>query len=256
MLIAATPRRARGARSPTQRWPAGWRPRTPRTARRPAATCRRSGARSAPGPLPRARRTPSRARRTPPAACAAPLRPAWPTRPGRTSSRRAAGATSGRCADDDPRVVARPWGLTLIGFGLSALGFRLSASCYGLRAGILGVDYRNRGREAGMTITDGGARILIVDDDRALRHALAALLRDAGYRVTQAADGASALAMLEEEPAELVLLDVGLPGMDGLDVLRALRQRPLPPSVVMMTADDTPRTLLGAIRGQAYRYIR
>jgi DNA-binding response OmpR family regulator len=100
----------------------------------------------------------------------------------------------------------------------------------------------------------GRARVLVVDDDRALRHALAALLQDDGYDVAQAGDGPDALAHLGD--VDLVLLDVGLPGMSGLEVLKAVRALPAPPSVVIMTADDTPDTLLGAIKGQAYRYLR
>lgn len=102
----------------------------------------------------------------------------------------------------------------------------------------------------------GWARVLVVDDDRALRHALAGLLEEAGYAVAQAGGGREALAHLGAASVDLMLLDVGLPDMSGLDVLAAVRALPAPPSVVMMTADDTPHTLLGAIRGQAYRYIR
>lgn len=107
-----------------------------------------------------------------------------------------------------------------------------------------------------MTSTSTNARVLIVDDDRALRFALAALLQEAGYRVEQAANGPDALAYLERESVDLILLDVGLPGMSGLDVLAETRKLSPPPSVVMMTADDNQQTLLGAIRGQAYRYLR
>jgi len=102
----------------------------------------------------------------------------------------------------------------------------------------------------------GPQRVLIVDDDRALRVALAGLLRDAGYQVEQAADGPQALARLREAPVDLVLLDVMLPGMNGLDVLAQARGLEHFPRVVMMTADDAPETLLRAVRGQAYRYLR
>jgi CheY-like chemotaxis protein/anti-sigma regulatory factor (Ser/Thr protein kinase) len=101
-----------------------------------------------------------------------------------------------------------------------------------------------------------GRRILIVDDDRALRHALAALLEEAGYLTEQAGDGPSALDLLRRQTVDLVLLDIGLPGMSGLDVLARARSMPAPPHVVMMTADDTPGTLLRAVRGQAHRYVR
>ena len=99
-------------------------------------------------------------------------------------------------------------------------------------------------------------RILIVDDDRALRHVLTELLADAGHTVDQAADGFDALRRLYAGAFDIVLLDVGLPGMSGLDVLASARATASPPIVVMMTADDTSETLLAAVRRQAFRYLR
>ena len=87
-------------------------------------------------------------------------------------------------------------------------------------------------------------RILIVDDDRALRHVLSALLIGAGHVVEQAGDGPEALARLDAGGFDIVLLDVNLPGMSGLDVLAHARRAVAPPIVIMMTADDTPATLL------------
>jgi CheY-like chemotaxis protein/anti-sigma regulatory factor (Ser/Thr protein kinase) len=98
--------------------------------------------------------------------------------------------------------------------------------------------------------------ILVVDDDRAFRHAMSTLLSDAGHLVRQAADGPEALALLEREPVDLILLDIGLPGMSGLEVLTGIRALPNPPRVVIVTSDDTPETLLKAVRGQADRYVR
>jgi CheY-like chemotaxis protein len=100
-------------------------------------------------------------------------------------------------------------------------------------------------------------RILLVDDDRGLRHVLSALLQEAGHRVESAGDGPEALEMLGEGSAfGLVLLDIGLPSMSGLDVLARARELPSPPLVIVMTADDTSATLLEAVRRQAYRYLR
>jgi CheY-like chemotaxis protein/anti-sigma regulatory factor (Ser/Thr protein kinase) len=99
-------------------------------------------------------------------------------------------------------------------------------------------------------------RVLIVDDDRALRHALSSLLQADGYSVEQAGDGPEALLRLRGEPTDVLLLDVNLPGMNGLDVLTEARALAEPPSVVMMTADDTPQTLVRALEGQACRYLR
>jgi len=99
-------------------------------------------------------------------------------------------------------------------------------------------------------------RILIVDDDRALRHVLAALLTDAGHVVEQAGDGPDAIARLDEGGFDIVLLDINLPSVSGLDILAHARRAVSPPIVIMMTADDTPATLLSAVRRQAYRYLR
>jgi CheY-like chemotaxis protein len=99
-------------------------------------------------------------------------------------------------------------------------------------------------------------RILIVDDDRALRLALSSLLTSAGHVTQSAGDGPEALALLQDHPFDIVLLDIGLPSMSGLDVLARARQLATPPLVIMMTADDTPQSLLQAVKRQAYRYIR
>ncbi len=103
--------------------------------------------------------------------------------------------------------------------------------------------------------TIGSSRVLIVDDDRGFRHAMGTLLQEAGHLVVQAADGRAALDALGRETFDVLLLDVGLPDMSGLDVLAAVQHLATPPRVVMITADDTPETLLKAIRGQADRYI-
>jgi CheY-like chemotaxis protein/anti-sigma regulatory factor (Ser/Thr protein kinase) len=99
-------------------------------------------------------------------------------------------------------------------------------------------------------------RILIVDDNRALRLALSALLVEAGHSVEQAGDGPDALRQLQGGAFDVVLLDIGLPTMSGLDVLAHIRKLAAPPHVVMMTSDDTSATLLEAVRRQAYRYLR
>jgi CheY-like chemotaxis protein/anti-sigma regulatory factor (Ser/Thr protein kinase) len=106
------------------------------------------------------------------------------------------------------------------------------------------------------TSTAAPRRVLIVDDDRALRFAVTALLQEAGYDTDQAADGPEALLKLQQQGADLMLLDIGLPGMSGLDVLAQARGIAAAPRVVIMTADDTPETLLRAVRGQAHRYVR
>jgi CheY-like chemotaxis protein/anti-sigma regulatory factor (Ser/Thr protein kinase) len=103
----------------------------------------------------------------------------------------------------------------------------------------------------------GGAvsRILVVDDDRTTLQMIRLQLETAGHEVETARDGQGALAELARRPVDLVLLDVWMPGMDGLEVLARLRQAPSRPKVVMMTADDAPETLLRAVREHAFRYV-
>ena len=107
-----------------------------------------------------------------------------------------------------------------------------------------------------MTPPASSHRVLVVDDDRALRHAVTALLQDAGYQTEQAGDGPEALNKLRQHPIDLMLLDIGLPGMSGLDVLARAREAQSPPRVVMMTADDTPEALFRSFRGQAHWFVR
>jgi len=97
-------------------------------------------------------------------------------------------------------------------------------------------------------------RVLVVDDDRVLRMALSRMLAES-YDVKEASDGPEALAKAAAEPFDLVLLDIGLPGLNGLEVLARLNSDGNHSRVVMMTADDTPQALLQAIRNQAYDYI-
>ena len=98
------------------------------------------------------------------------------------------------------------------------------------------------------------ARILVVDDDRTTRELLRLQLRSAGYSVETAADGYAALARVRRKGFDLVLLDVWMKGMDGLEMLSRLHDEPSRPKVVVMTADGTSETLLRAIRGRADRY--
>jgi two-component system, OmpR family, response regulator len=99
-------------------------------------------------------------------------------------------------------------------------------------------------------------RILVVDDDRGLRLALSTLLKDAGHDVETAGDGPDALALMQARAFDIVLLDIGLPSMSGLEVLARAQALATPPRVIMMTADDTPETVLESVRRQAFRYLR
>src|SRR5713101_5115491 len=98
-------------------------------------------------------------------------------------------------------------------------------------------------------------RVLVVEDDRALNRAVCGFLVKAGFTVVSAADGIKALEELRRQKFDLMLLDLGLPGMGGLEVLACVRDEADSPRVVVMTADDTPETLLRAVRDQAYEYL-
>jgi DNA-binding response OmpR family regulator len=98
--------------------------------------------------------------------------------------------------------------------------------------------------------------VLIADDDDELRSSLAELLSGAGYRVSQARDGEEALAAVTgPAPPDLVLLDVNMPRLDGLGVLRRMRELRANVGVLMMTAYGTPHRAVQSIELGAYQYI-
>jgi two-component system response regulator MprA len=93
-------------------------------------------------------------------------------------------------------------------------------------------------------------RVLLVDDDRALRDALSRALRLEGYEVALARDGPEALAVMAREPADLVLLDVSMPSLSGVEVCRRLRARGDSAAVLMLTArDGIPERVAGLDAG-------
>ena len=99
------------------------------------------------------------------------------------------------------------------------------------------------------------AKILVVDDDRGTRHILQTLLTNGGYETAVAKDGVEALKALDRDQFDLLLLDVWMPRMNGLELLARLRTRASKPRVVVMTSDDAPQTLLEAVRENAFRYV-
>ncbi len=99
------------------------------------------------------------------------------------------------------------------------------------------------------------SRILIADDDRTTRELLRGVLKAAGFEVVTAADGAAALKKLQEKKFDLLLTDIWMPRLTGLDLLSRLREEPESPRAVVMTSDDAPETLLRAVREQAYHCV-
>jgi DNA-binding NtrC family response regulator len=92
------------------------------------------------------------------------------------------------------------------------------------------------------------ATILIVDDNAALRSAIAIALADLGHQPAEAGDGTAALAWLSIHRADAVLLDLRMPGMDGMEVLRHIRVKPDAPPVAVLTAVPSSDNTIEAMR--------
>ena len=90
-----------------------------------------------------------------------------------------------------------------------------------------------------MTMERQGARILVVDDEDAIRLTLDSLLRRRGYAVRMAASGAEALALIAEQPFDLLVLDLMMPGLSGLDVARHARQHLPTTAILILTGSST-----------------
>ena len=101
-----------------------------------------------------------------------------------------------------------------------------------------------------------GIRILIVDDQRNMRTTLGILLRGAGYTTDEAADGETALQKIGQESYDLVLTDLRMGRIDGLDVLRRVREASPTTEVVVMTAYGTVESAVAAMRLGAYDYLQ
>lgn len=99
------------------------------------------------------------------------------------------------------------------------------------------------------------AHILVVEDDEKMRQLLAAHLEYQNYRVTQAADGQEALDLLPRHAYQVVLTDIVMGSVDGLDVLYAARQQAYNPAVILLTGHGSLETAQQALRGRAYDYL-
>jgi DNA-binding NtrC family response regulator len=101
-----------------------------------------------------------------------------------------------------------------------------------------------------------GKRILIVDDEKAIRWSLGEALTSAEYEVSEAANGLGAVKKFEEDPVDCVILDLKLPDIDGLKVLKRIKELDPDVSVIMMTAYGEVETAVEAVRGGAYDFIQ
>ncbi len=100
-----------------------------------------------------------------------------------------------------------------------------------------------------------GETILVVDDDPYIQEALGDRLESLGYRVSRASDGQQALQLIDHQDPQMVFLDIEMPGMKGLDVLREIRKREKDFPVVMITAYGSIDLAVEAMKEGAYDFI-
>ena len=98
-------------------------------------------------------------------------------------------------------------------------------------------------------------KVLIAEDEPHLGNILESFLSGRGYQVTTRRDGRAALEALRGESYDVALLDIVMPEMDGLEVLRHVREEPSPPEVIIITGNGTIETAITAIKLGAYDYL-
>lgn len=101
---------------------------------------------------------------------------------------------------------------------------------------------------------DGG-RVLVVDDDADIRQLVATWLEVGGYEVLSVEDGATALALLDAGPVDVILTDIRMPGMSGIEFLKHVRERDLDVPVLLVTGDPRLETAIEAVEYGAARYL-
>jgi DNA-binding NtrC family response regulator len=99
------------------------------------------------------------------------------------------------------------------------------------------------------------ASLLVVDDEPAVLKVTQKLLERRGYRVTACHTAEEALVLLEREEFDVVLTDVQMPGMGGLGLLRAVREREAELPVILVTGNPSPETESTAIEHGAFQYL-
>lgn len=98
-------------------------------------------------------------------------------------------------------------------------------------------------------------RILVAEDEANLRLVIQKELQRMGHRVQVAPDGEAALRRLEEGNVDVLLCDINMPRMDGMELLRRIHERPNPPEVIMLTGHATVETAIEAMKLGAYDYL-
>lgn len=101
-----------------------------------------------------------------------------------------------------------------------------------------------------------GGRVLLVDDDETLLHIWSTILRHAGLTVDECARSTDALEMIKGERYDAIISDIYMPGADGIEVLKAARERDPSVPVVLITGSPTLDTAIAAVDHHAFRYIQ
>src|SRR5262245_61834923 len=123
----------------------------------------------------------------------------------------------------------------------------------------MGVQATTKRRHAGLAPLRGAAdadqRVLVVDDDEYIRHLLASALRFAGFVVDTSEDGRTAIDRIGDFHPDLVLLDVMMPGLDGLEVCRRMRASGNETPVIFLTARDSSEDKVLGLTGGGDDYV-
>ncbi len=98
------------------------------------------------------------------------------------------------------------------------------------------------------------SRILVVEDDKRIRSSMRLALEDEGYTVEDVSNGEDAVQRFDDEPAELVLIDIMLPGMDGFETCRTLRRHSTVP-IIMVTARSDTHDVVAGLEAGADDYV-
>jgi DNA-binding NtrC family response regulator len=104
-------------------------------------------------------------------------------------------------------------------------------------------------------MTMAGSKILLVDDEEIFTRNMAKLLTTRGYQVTTANSGDAAIRTLEAHPADVIVLDLKMPGMDGLTTLKEIRKLGLFTQTLMLTGHGSIDSALEAMKLGAYDYL-
>jgi len=99
------------------------------------------------------------------------------------------------------------------------------------------------------------AKLLIVDDNEGVRHLVSRWLERAGFRVEEASDGAEAVEMVRKDPPDVILADIRMPKIDGIELARMVKSEFPHVKIILMTAYSSPQTIAQAKREGVDDYL-